>query len=236
MKFILFSFVIILLSSCASTSYKPYKPYQPHPSNGERETEKFIVLDNSYMYVGLFKPKMFILKNQRSLSFTTDKVFQVLHYSDNSGYGYKGIKWYYDIHGKAEKLEVKSNASIEYWPAFEYWYVVSKGGEDIKLDFSIAGKSKTVTIDVIELPLSEGATAEDVIEVLGFPTSKKKGYASWPCTEFVNGISYKPSAGNGGISIEQWFYNKYPNLIIDVTYRNISVHTYGSQDRTFDTC
>jgi hypothetical protein len=41
MKFILFSFVIILLSSCKNTSYKPY---QPPPSNGERETEKFIVL------------------------------------------------------------------------------------------------------------------------------------------------------------------------------------------------
>ncbi|GHE86277.1 hypothetical protein [Thalassotalea profundi] len=233
MRIVLLVMMIMALSSCKSTAYKPY---QPKPSNGESETEKFIVLGGSYMYIGLFKPKMYVLKNQRSLTFTTNDVFQILHYSDDSGYGHKSEKQYFNIGGNAEKLELNSNAKLDYWSKFEYWYATHKGSDDVELEFSVAGKSKKVTIDVIELPLSQGATAQDVIEVLGFPSRKMKRYASWPCTEYVNGIGYDPVAGSGGISIEQWFYDKYPNLIIDVTYRDVSVYTYGSRDRTFDTC
>jgi hypothetical protein len=237
---IIILFLVLSLAGCQTTSYQRPKPYQPHPSNGETITEKFLVIGNSYLYFGLFKPKLYILKGQYNPSFFTDKIFQILLYSDNSGYGHKDTKGFYSINGKAEKLKLTptkdSNTTIDYHHTEDSWYVYNLGSNDIEFNFSIAGKNKKIILDVIKLPLTEGASTDELIQTLGLPTSKKEKYASWPCTEFVNGIRYEPIAGQGGIAIKQWFYDKYPSLIVDVTSSKIKVYTLGSQDRTFSTC
>lgn len=73
----------------------------------------------------------------------------------------------------------------------------------------------SVRVPVVELPISKGMAAGDVIDTIGLPTRKATHYISWPDSTWKDRILYSPEAGHG-ISAIHYEYDKFPFAAIAI--------------------
>lgn len=176
--------------------------------------------------------------------------FFFVTYQESGGTGYKKpIDGYFRVNGKAEKLTVRSsNEKVlaghgqlptarellagKKWPLSRDLNYGDNYG--LSLDavgpgtatvvVSLAGRSVSITMNVVELPINGGGihatTKDEVIKILGLPDKREERYMSWPYSGWVDGIYYSDPKVRG-VSIEHWKYDKYPGLVISFQYKYV---------------
>lgn len=98
-----------------------------------------------------------------------------------------------------------------------------KDNGNVVIIVSLLDKKAYIPIKVIKLPLKEGMSEEEVIEILGMPDDITDTYISWPNSDFVDGIFYYRRNDGCGRNILHWFYDEYPDAIIIFNYNLSSV-------------
>lgn len=78
---------------------------------------------------------------------------------------------------------------------------------------------------------NKAVTSDNIIEIFGLPDLVESYYFKWPDKETKNGIYYSPDVKYSE-SGEHWRYNKYPDLVIDISSGK-KVRTFGT-DRNQD--
>ena len=61
-----------------------------------------------------------------------------------------------------------------------------------------------------------GNSIQEVIQTLGFPTRKESFTVKWPKKDLIDNISYEPEVSECNLSIQHFYYDKYPELAIAI--------------------
>jgi len=91
-------------------------------------------------------------------------------------------------------------------------------------------QSVNIALEVVQLPIWDGMTKDEVIHALGVPDDRNSGYVSWPDSKVVDGVYYDTSGNPYGISYEHWCYKRYPGLVLRMeTDGLVRLHQKGWQ-------
>jgi hypothetical protein len=91
---------------------------------------------------------------------------------------------------------------------------------NVVLRAEVAGHETSCEVSVVQVPIELGMSANDVIESIGFPSSKKHIFASWPNSRTADKMRYFPRAGKS-ISGEHWRFEKYPGLVVSIIFGKV---------------
>ena len=87
-----------------------------------------------------------------------------------------------------------------------------------------------IEVNLILLPFSNGVSADELVEKLGFPDKETSTYWDWTDKSGdFEGIHYYFETDGYGITIKHWTFDTYPNLKIRLGYSETvaSVRTQG---------
>ena len=110
-------------------------------------------------------------------------------------------------------------------------FKVKKPGNVI-ITISVDDDFVKIPLKIINIPIAEGMSRDNVIEILGMPDKVNKKYIGWVESANIDGIFYYANTNDGmGISVEHWIYNKYPNAILRFGYSGLSSCVMASWEK-----
>jgi len=151
----------------------------------------------------------------------------------------------FQVGGHVEKLDIASGdeaiLNVTSMPSDMRMYSFFREGT-VDIRITLAGRTHTISVDVVELPLARGMQGSDVLSAMGMPSTRDSFWVDWPDHRSVDGIFYEPEAGSGGIGGEHWRYAQYPHLVVSIVHGlletvntgrlSVSDSAYHSSDAT----
>lgn len=135
---------------------------------------------------------------------------------------------YLSVGGKAARVEFaaddanvvevkaigKDHFGVKVTSALGEVYHVKEAGKTT-ISVAVSGAKLELPLEVIRLPVNLNDASSVVVEALGLPDEKQPVSVSWPKSETIDGITYRPRAGQAAIA-EHWRYAAYPGLVIAI--------------------
>lgn len=115
--------------------------------------------------------------------------------------------------------------------------LIVKNGGTAMIRVTVGNAYVVVPLKVVELPVTVGMQASDVIQIMGMPSEKSQEYCSWPDAKTIDGIFYNPDARQGIISAQHWRFRGYPNAVLSIQNKALGeVRTYdsGEHDKSYE--
>jgi hypothetical protein len=123
--------------------------------------------------------------------------------------------------------------SIEAKTRFGNWYTFEEPGKT-HITIEIGDQRVRVPFEIRELIYSKGTDSAKILQDLGFPSSRKTHYTSWPHTKSYDGLIYSPSAVQGSIVAEHWTFDSLPYAIIAIVNDRLDdVGSYAERHRRY---
>lgn len=86
---------------------------------------------------------------------------------------------------------------------------------EVEIVIKIDEFKASISLKIIEIPISYLESNEKMIEIDGLPDKKTHKYIPWCESEHVDGIFYYTNTSDGsGKVADHWIYKKYPNAVI----------------------
>lgn len=124
---------------------------------------------------------------------------------------------FFDVDGKPVQLSIAPVNDLVTYAASETMngsYIFNGPGQT-GFRITVGDVVETLKIEVKELPYAKGDAVAKLIETLGLPKTKIEHYVSWPSTELIDGVLYKPDAGDID-AVEHMQFEAYPSLVFSI--------------------
>lgn len=123
---------------------------------------------------------------------------------------------FFNVNGKAVAVEIQSSDTslLDGSGYMDAWFARSPGTAEISV--KVGEIEKRIKLNICTIELKKDMTDEQVISILGFPSSKRTISlgATWDkqsASEIVDGELYFASwPGSPSAYAEHWYYDKYP--------------------------
>lgn len=134
-----------------------------------------------------------------------------------------------EIHYQSSGAKVITVSNHEDLDAISSGQITIHGVGNAIVTLILAGQSLELPIKVTKIPVYNLMLTDDLIKLLGLPDKQTSDVVEWPNYKYIDGIRYEPTASQGKLYTDHWFYNKYPRVVfaVDGTQVVKQIHDMG---------